>query len=76
MSEPATNQELLTHITYIRESMDEVKKDIKALAPTVAEHETRITVLEERTPARRTLWGAGGFFGGLLAGFLSSRSGG
>lgn len=74
MPEP-TNQELFTHITYIRESMDDVRTAIKTLAPTIANHETRITVLEERTPARRTLWGAGGFFGGLLAGFLSSRGG-
>ena len=72
-----TNQELLTHILYIKERVDEHTADVRAMGATAADHETRITVLEKRpTPARPhgRLKAAGVFLGGLLSGFIGGKA--
>jgi len=74
-----TNQELLTHILYIKERVDEHSADVRVMGATAANHETRITVLEKRptpTSARPhgRLKAAGVFLGGLLSGFIGGKA--
>jgi hypothetical protein len=82
MLEPS-NQELLTHILYIKERVDEHTTDVRTMLTTQGDHETRITVLEERTPAQSGRVGVGGivraagaFIGGVVSGWLGGKAGG
>lgn len=64
-----TNNELMVHLIYIRDTVDELKAATREATNQVNEHETRLTILEQRTPKRSSMWGA---IGGLVGGFLSS----
>jgi uncharacterized protein YcfJ len=75
MSEPS-NRELMTHIEYIRTSVDEIKGTVKAARLTAEDHEIRLVKLEERAPKSRYGVMSGGFLGGLIAGFFGSKAGG
>ena len=71
-----SNAELMTHIQYIREKVDDTHGTVKAMSATVGDHETRITVLEA-TPAPKPSGGwmksAGTFVGGLVSGFTGGK---
>lgn len=75
-----TNQELLTHILYIKERVNEQTADMKVAMASVANHETRITVLEKRPTASARANGRfkaiGVFLGGVLSGFIGGKASG
>lgn len=72
-----TNAELMTHIVYIRQGVDELKTAHKETVKTVEEHTTDIAVIKAQGAQVSSKWGAvGGILGGLLSGFLSSKAAG
>lgn len=66
-----TNRELLIHLQYIRQGVDEMREDAKKQDTRLSAAEGDIKVLQERTPRQAGGWGAiGGIIGGLFGGFL------
>jgi len=71
-----SNAELLTHLEYIKGTVDEIKTDMKDVKATSVDHEVRLVKQEERT-AKWGKWSTiGGFFGGIVSGFLGGKIGG
>lgn len=71
-----SSDELLVHISYIKQGIDAINEKLEAQNGRVRTAETDIAILKDRqSDARKsgTTWGAGGgFVGGLVAGFLQS----
>lgn len=76
MSEP-TNKELLVHLTYIRDSVDNLRTMAETAAGRLIDHGERITILEERIPEKKSgAWRTiGAFVGGLLSGIIGGKVG-
>ena len=75
MDEP-TKSEVMIHLVYIKDTVDELKELWQDNADKVAAHETRIAIVEQKTPKQSTQWGAlGGFVGGILSGLIGSKLG-
>lgn len=69
-----SSDELLVHITYIREAVDQVNRQVFAQNGRIGKAETDIAILKDRQSDARKMGGAwgtgGGFLGGLVAGFI------
>jgi hypothetical protein len=65
-----TNGELMTHLLYIRGTVDDLKAGQAETAKTVGEHTTEIAVIKANAP-KLARWGAiGGLVGGFVSGIL------
>lgn len=70
---------ITVHLQYIRAGIDELRQLQRAQNGRLGKAETRIAVLEDRSPGRSaSIWGsvAGGVAGGLVAGVKALLGGG
>lgn len=70
-------KELLnTHAGYMNQRMDQIHTAVMDSTQMIAEHETRLTVVEKHE-RRASRWGSiAGAIGGFVSGFLGGKVGG
>lgn len=68
---------LSTHAEYMNRRMDETRNAVLDMTHMVADHETRLTVIEKRPRQPRSKWVTmASAVGGFLSGLFSSKLGG